>query len=110
MSVIKVKGTTRKQLVGSDGKTVAADFAGGVLLDGSDGSPFASRQWVADNGSAPDLSGLAEREPADGSYRIKTTESGTFLQFWNETTGKYHTLFPDGPEGAVTTNWGPGED
>lgn len=50
------------------------------------------------------------RAPANGSYRVVTNEDGTFMQFYNPTTGKYHTLFPDGPEGAVTTNWGPGEE
>lgn len=36
--------------------------------------------------------------------------SGGFWQFWNDVSGKWHTMFPTGAEGAVTTAWGVGED
>lgn len=45
-------------------------------------------------------------EPEGGSWRVK---DGNF-QLWNPTTEKYHTFFPTGPEGALTTSWGAGED
>lgn len=50
------------------------------------------------------------KNPENGAYRIKETEDGVFLQFWNPVTEKYHTLYPNGPEEALTTAWGPGED
>lgn len=52
----------------------------------------------------------ARLAPMDGSYRIKTDVNGTFLQFWNATTEKWHTFFPSGVEGSLQSNWGPGEN
>ena len=47
--------------------------------------------------------------PTNGTWRIKKTTSGIFLQFYNADTVKFHTFFPSGAEGQVHTNWGPGE-
>ena len=53
----------------------------------------------------PSPSALMVKNPEGGSYRFKDGN----LQFWNPTTEKYHTLFPFGPEGSVTSEWGAGE-
>jgi phage-related tail fiber protein len=52
------------------------------------------------------LAGKMDKAPAAGTWRIN--DLGHF-QFWNPTTLKWHTPYPDGPEGAVHTAWGPGE-
>jgi hypothetical protein len=49
----------------------------------------------------------AQLTPTDGSYRVNG--SGV-LQFYNPDTAKWHTLTPRGPDGAVYSEWGPGED
>jgi hypothetical protein len=48
--------------------------------------------------------------PINGAFRMVTKVGSTELQFWNAVTEKYHTLFPSGPENAIITMWGTGED
>jgi hypothetical protein len=48
-----------------------------------------------------------DKMPAVGSWRVNPA-NGHF-QLWNPTTEKYHTLYPDGPEGSIAISWGPGE-
>lgn len=53
----------------------------------------------------PAASALMVKTPPGGNYRFKDGNH----QFWNPVTEKFHTIIPYGPEGAVTTSWGPGE-
>lgn len=54
---------------------------------------------------------LVVRYPANGSYRFASDGgAGIVFQLKNGTTGKYHTLFLHGAEGAEALAWGPGED
>jgi len=52
----------------------------------------------------------AQRGPVNGAYRIKTDETGSYLQVKNATTGGWHTIFAAGAEGAEILTIGPGED
>ncbi|HTJ78544.1 MAG TPA: hypothetical protein VL357_06070 [Rariglobus sp.] len=52
---------------------------------------------------------LALITPANGTYRIKTNETGSYLQIKNATNGKFHTLFVTGDTGAETLAIGDGE-
>ncbi|HSV73451.1 MAG TPA: hypothetical protein VLH79_06805 [Chthonomonadales bacterium] len=54
------------------------------------------------------LTGLPEA-PADGSYRIVTDVNGTFLQLWNPTQSKWHTVSIAGGAGAEQLVLGPAE-
>jgi hypothetical protein len=72
---------------------------GGVRTHGNAGDPVVYLQSESD-------ALFALQTPAAGTYRVK---NGTTLQVYNSTTGKYHTLFLTGPDGAVTVQWGPGE-
>lgn len=57
---------------------------------------------------APGL--LALRIPPNGNYRMITDGAGgTLFQLLNSTTGKFHTLFLTGAEGAEQLAFGPGE-
>jgi hypothetical protein len=52
----------------------------------------------------------AQLAPAQGSYRVKTEEDGTVnLQYYNATTGLFHTFYPSGETGSIMGNWGVGE-
>ncbi len=53
----------------------------------------------------PSPSAIMVKNPSGGSYRFKDGN----LQFYNQTTTKWHTFFPYGPEGSVTSEWGAGE-
>jgi hypothetical protein len=44
----------------------------------------------------------ADRAPANANYRFK---NGALLQLFNETTGKWHTLFLTGADGATQLAW-----
>lgn len=55
-----------------------------------------------------DLTGLPEA-PANGTYRVVTNGSGSFLQLWNPTQSKWHTVWITGAAGAEILNFGPGE-
>lgn len=51
----------------------------------------------------------AEKAPANGSYRIVDTVNGTFLQLWNPTLSKWHTVFLNGSSTNPTLSIGPAE-
>jgi hypothetical protein len=56
---------------------------------------------------APEL--LALRQPVNGAYRIVSDgAAGLLLQLKNGTTGKFHTVFVTGAEGAEVLTIGPG--
>jgi hypothetical protein len=54
------------------------------------------------------LTGLPEA-PVNGSYRLLTNGNGTFLQLWNPTQSKWHTVFVSGAAGTETLVLGPAE-
>lgn len=58
---------------------------------------------------APEM--LVVKQPVNGAYRFKSNgAAGILFQVKNGTTGKFHTLFVVGGEGAEVLTIGPGED
>jgi len=53
---------------------------------------------------------LVLRAPVNGTYRFTSSGGSNYLQLWNATTAKYHTVWLTGDEGAVAMAFGPGED
>lgn len=47
--------------------------------------------------------------PANGTYRIITTDDGTFFQLWNTTTSDWHTIYLIGSAGSQSLAIGPGQ-
>ncbi len=58
----------------------------------------------------PAIDSLALRVPENGTYRVKTTGDGQYWQLKHALTGKFHTLFVTGDDGAEELAIGPGED
>lgn len=50
---------------------------------------------------------LVTKNPTDGTYRVKTDETGSYWQVKNATTGKWHTLWLVGEDEASTLTWSP---